>query len=73
MTVLAAILLTLLANFSLLALLWYSRRNRGGSLGHLKGPESSSFWLGILHNLHAPQYLTNFIIIRQRDRYSVPE
>ncbi|KAH9066249.1 cytochrome P450 [Lactarius vividus] len=44
MTSLIAILFTLSVGFSLLAFL-YSRR-RGGSLRDLRGPASSSFWLG---------------------------
>jgi len=44
MTSLAAILLTLFVGSSLLAFL-YPRR-RGRSLGQLRGPEPSSFWLG---------------------------
>ena len=44
MTGLLIILFTLLTGFSLLAFL-YARR-RGGSLTDIRGPESSSFWLG---------------------------
>jgi hypothetical protein len=50
MTGLPAILFTLLAGFSLLAFL-YTRR-RGRSLTDLRGPEPSSFWLGILHEFY---------------------
>ena len=44
MTGLLTILFTLLTGFSLLTFL-YARR-RGGSLTDIRGPESSSFWLG---------------------------
>ena len=51
MTGLAAILSTLLAGFLLLAFLYI--RLRGGSLPNIRGPDSSSFWLGIFHKFSA--------------------
>ena len=50
MTRLAAILSVLLAGFSLFVFL-YTRRH-GRSLTDLRGPEPSSFWLGILHEFY---------------------
>jgi hypothetical protein len=47
MTSLAAILFTFLAGSSFLVFL--HARRRGGSLRQLRGPESSSFWLGTVH------------------------
>ena len=48
---LVAILFTLLVGSSFLAFV-YTRR-RGGYLRQLRGPESSSFWLGKLHQSSA--------------------
>jgi hypothetical protein len=55
----AAILFTVLGGLSLLAFLYTHRR--GTSLTDLRGPQSSSFWLGILAPILRQADIINWI------------